>query len=101
KSSALTHFNEVIKEKNPKYIADALIFASGIEFDNKSYETAYDMYAHLNDVAGTTANRNTAQLGMLRTSYLLGEDQKVISSANKLLENSNLSADVEMEARFH
>lgn len=101
KSSALTHFNEVIKEKNPKYIADALIFASGIEFDNKNYETAYDMYAHLNDVAGTTANRNTAQLGMLRTSYLLGEDQKVISSANKLLENSNLSADVEMEARFH
>ena len=101
KSVALPHFKEVIESKNPKYIADALIFASGIEFDNKNYETAYEMYSHLNEVASTTGNRNTAQLGMLRTSYLMDEDARVIASADKLLAGGNLSADVELEARFY
>lgn len=101
KATALIHFKEVINSKNPKYMADALIFASGIEFDNQNYSTAYDMYAQLNDVATTTAHRNTAQLGMLRTSYLMNEDARVISSADKLLAGSNLSADVELEARFY
>lgn len=101
KATALTHFKEVIASKNPKYIDDALIFASGIEFDNENYAAAYDMYLQLNNVTSNTGNRNTAQLGMLRTSYLMDEDTRVIESANKLLAGSKLSADVELEARFY
>lgn len=101
KASALTHFNEVIAAKNPKYIADALIFASGIEYDNGNYKTAYEMYEHLDQVSTSAGNKNTAQLGMLRTSYLMNEDKHVIAAATKLLENKNISADVAMEARFY
>lgn len=101
KTTALTHFNEVIASNNPKYIDDALIFASGIEYDNKDYKVAYGMYEKLNQVTTNTANRHTAQLGMLRTSYLMKEDNHVIASANKLLENKNISADVAAEARFY
>lgn len=101
KPSALSHFKEVIAAKNPKYIDDALIFASGIEYDNENYKQAYQMYEQLNQVTTNAGNRNTAQLGMLRTSYLMKEDNHVIASANKLLENKNISADVAMEARFY
>lgn len=101
KATALTHFKEVIAAKNPKYIDDALIFASGIEYDNENYKAAYEMYEHLNQVTTNAGNRNTAQLGLLRTSYIMKEDNHVISSANKLLENKNISADVAMEARFY
>lgn len=101
KATALTHFNHVIDAKNPKYIDDALIFASGIEYDNGNYKTAYSMYEQLGQVTTNAGNRNTAQLGMLRTSYLMNEDNHVIASANKLLENQNISADVALEARFY
>ncbi len=101
KATALTHFSEVIAAKNPKYIADALIFASGIEYDNGNYKEAYAMYEHLDQVSTSAGNKNTAQLGMLRTSYLMNEDKHVISAATKLLENKNISADVAMEARFY
>ena len=101
KATAINQLKEVIAAKNPKYIDNALIFASGIEYDNENYKAAYEMYEHLNQVTTNAGNRNTAQLGLLRTSYIMKEDNHVISSANKLLENKNISADVAMEARFY
>lgn len=99
--SALDHFKAVINSNNPKYIDDALILASGIEFDNKNYESAYEAYEHLNQVAANNDNRNIAQLGMLRCAYLMKKDNDVIAAANRLLDAKNATADVETEARFY
>lgn len=101
KAQALTHFKEVIASNNPKYLDDALIFASGIEYDNENYQAAYELYEHLNQATSNTGNRYTAQLGMLRSSYLMKKDDNVIEAASKLLENGNLSADVSQEAHFY
>lgn len=101
KASALIHFKEVIKTNHPKYIDDALILASGIEYDNGNYQVAYDLYEHLNQVTSSTGNKYTAQLGMLRSSYLMKDDKNVIESANKLLAGTNLSAEVSQEAHFY
>lgn len=101
KAAALTHFNEVIKSNNPKYIDNALIFASGIEFDNKNYQVAYNHYRQLEQVASNTDNRNVAQLGMLRSAYLMQKDDEVITAANRILQNANLSEAVANEARYY
>lgn len=101
KEIALSHFKAVVAANNPKYIDDALILASGIEYDNQNYQAAYDLYEHLNQVTSNTGNRYTAQLGMLRSSYLMKDDKAVIEAASKLLQGSNLSAEVSEEAHFY
>jgi len=99
--SALRNFKEVINSNNPKYIDDALIHASGIEFDRKNYEAAYAAYEHLNMTASNTENRNVARLGMLRCAYLMKKDNEVVTAADKLLEDTKISSDVAKEARFY
>ncbi|EGK03051.1 tetratricopeptide repeat protein [Dysgonomonas gadei] len=99
-TSALGNFKEVINSNNPKYIDDALIYASGIEFDRKNYEAAYGAYEHLNMVASKSENKDVAQLGMLRCAYLMKKDQDVVAAADKLLQNK-ASGSVANEARFY
>lgn len=100
-NTALSNFNDVIKSNNPKYIADALIYASGIEFDRKNYDAAYTAYEHLNQVASTTENKDIAQLGMLRCAYLTKKDNEVVAAANKILQGTKVAPAVANEARFY
>ncbi|MDR1884144.1 MAG: tetratricopeptide repeat protein [Prevotella sp.] len=99
-TSALTHFKEVINSNNPKYMDDALIYASGIEFDRKNYELAYGAYEHLNMATSKSENRDIAQLGMLRCAYLMKKDNEVVAAADKLLQ-AKASGNVANEARFY
>ncbi|NDV68777.1 tetratricopeptide repeat protein [Dysgonomonas sp. 25] len=99
--TALPYFREAIKANNPKYMDDALIYASGIEFDNKDYDAAYSTYEHLSQAGTTADNRGIGQLGMLRCAYLTNKDQEVIDAADKVLANSKLSASITNEARFY
>lgn len=100
-SSALEHFKVVINSNNPKFLDNALIYASGIEYDNANYDAAYGAYEHLNIVASTSENKNIAQLGMLRSAYLMNKDTEVVSAAKSILDNAKTSPDVANEARFY
>lgn len=99
--TALENFKAVINSNNPKYISDALVLASGIEFDRKNYDGAYAAYEHLGLIASNTENKNIAELGMLRCAYLLKKDNDVIAAANKILKSSKVSTAVANEARFY
>ncbi len=99
--TALTEFNEVIKSNNRKYIDDALIYVSGIHFDRKNYQAAYDAYENLNNTAATGDNKNIAQLGMLRSAYLMNKDNEVINAANELLKNQKNSPEIVTEATYY
>lgn len=99
--AALNHFKEVINSNNPKYIDNALIYASGIEYDNGNYASAYGAYEHLNLVSSSADNKHIAQLGMLRCAFLMKKDSEVVSAADKLLANTKVSAEVANEAEFY
>lgn len=101
KATALTHFNQAIKLNNSKHLDDALIYASGIEFDNKNYDVAYSFYKHLGEATNNSGNRSIADLGMLRCAYLTHRDNEVISSAQQILSENKVSAAVANEARFY
>jgi TolA-binding protein len=100
-NTALENFKAVINSNNPKYIDNALVLASGIEFDLKNYDAAYAAYEHLGLVASNTENKNIAELGMLRCAYLLKKDSEVVAAANKILKGSKVSASVANEAKFY
>ena len=99
--AALENFKAVINSNNPKYIDNALVLASGIEFDRKNYDAAYAAYEHLGLVASNTENKNIAELGMLRCAYLLKKDNEVVAAANKILKSTKVSAAVANEAKFY
>ncbi|MFR9166062.1 MAG: tetratricopeptide repeat protein [Dysgonomonas sp.] len=101
KNTALREFNYVVSANNRKYINDALIYVSGIEFDRKNYQAAYDTYKKLDAVASTTDNKNVAQLGMLRSAYLMQNNNEVIEAATLLLGGSKVSPEVVNEARYY
>lgn len=98
--TALNEFNQVIKLNNRKYKDDALIYVSGIYFDKKDYESAYEAYSQLNNSATSSDNKNVAQLGMLRSASLLNKDKEVVSAATALLTNTKLSPEISTEARY-
>ena len=99
--AALENFKAVINSNNPKYIDNALVLASGIEFDRKNYDAAYAAYEHLGLVASNAENKNIAELGMLRCAYLLKKDNEVVAAANKILKSTKVSAAVANEAKFY
>jgi TolA-binding protein len=101
KKAALEYFKEVISFSNPKYMDDALLRASEIEYDNKDYESAYNTYQKLSQAASSSDNKNVGQLGMLRSAYLMQKDNEVVAAASKLLENTKTSPDIANEARFY
>ncbi|MFV0539376.1 MAG: tetratricopeptide repeat protein [Dysgonomonas sp.] len=100
-NTALENFKAVINSNNPKYIDNALVLASGIEFDRKNYDAAYAAYEHLGLVASNTENKNIAELGMLRCAYLLKKDNEVVAAANKILKGAKVSTTVSNEAKFY
>jgi len=99
-NAALGEFNKVIKSNNRKYMDDALIYVSGIYFDRKDYDGAYEAYSLLNNSATTSDNKNVAQLGMLRSASQMNKDKEVVSAATALLTNSKLSPEIATEARY-
>lgn len=100
-STALSRFNSAIEANNPKYLDDALIYASGIEFDKKNYEDAYKLYEHLNEASKNIENKGIAQLGMMRCAYLTHKDNEVVEAANNVIANTKNSVNVRNEARFY
>ncbi|MDR2955404.1 MAG: tetratricopeptide repeat protein [Prevotella sp.] len=98
---ALEHLKMVVNSNNRKYMNEALIIVSGIEFDKKNYEAAYAAYDHLSMVASTKENKDIGRLGMLRSAYLMKKDNEVVSAADNLLNEANLSGEVKNEARFY
>lgn len=99
--TALNNFKEVINSNNPKYMDNALIIASGIEFDRKNYDAAYAAYEHLSLIASNSENKDIAELGMLRCAYLMKKDNEVIAAANKILKGAKVTPAVANEAKFY
>lgn len=102
KDDAYIHFTEVINANNVKLTDDALIFVSGIDFDRKNYAQAYQRYKQLYQTSSNSKNKEVAQLGMLRTAFLLGNNQDVITSASSMIpKNGNNNSETIKEARFY
>lgn len=99
--AALEYFHEVINLNSSKYMEEALLRSSEIEFGNKDYQTAYNTYEKLAQVANNSDNKNIGYLGALRSAYLMQRDNEVVTAATKLLDNAKTSPDVVSEARFY
>jgi TolA-binding protein len=97
---ALSHFRNVIDANNGKFLDNALIYAAQTEFKNGNYRQALADYSRLANAAGNAANKQTGQLGVVRTQTQLGAYHEAARAATELLANNNLSPETVTEARY-
>lgn len=100
KQQALTHFRRVIDASSPKFLDNALIYASQTEYANGNFRQALADYSRLASAARNAANKQVGQLGVARSQSKLGGYHEAARAATELLSNSNLSPEIVTEARF-
>ena len=100
-NTALKEFNSTINSPSTRNRNKALIYAASIEMDNGNIQNAYNNYKKLQQTATSAEDRNTAQLGILRSANALNNSQEVISVANQLIGNEKTSPEIRNEAYLY
>ncbi len=98
KEEALKQFTQILSNPNSSYLEKSALKASQISFELKEYKTALHYFKMLQNSAQTTANKNIAQLGILRCSHFMGNKEEVKSIAEIILNNPNATDDMQAEA---
>lgn len=97
---AMIHFRRVVESGNAKFLDNALIYTSEIEYKNGNYRQALADYSRLASSARNATNQQIGQMGMVRTHAQLGNHHEAIRAANSLLTNRNLAPETVIQARF-
>ena len=97
---ALSHFRKVIEASNGKYLDYALLYTARVEYKNGNYRQALADYSRLASSARNTVNKQTGQLGVVRTQTALGGNHEAARAATELLAGNNLSPETVTEARY-
>ncbi len=95
---ALEGYRYVIERPRSKFLENALLRASGIEYMMGRYEPALAFYQQLEDVAEFRNNLLVARKGIMRSFYALERHREAIEAAGTVLRTDRLSQDEEQEA---
>lgn len=100
-TDALELINEVEESNDDaSFMEDALAIKATILINQGKNKEALETYEKLADKATTSDNLITAQLGIVRVSAQLNNNNTVIETANQLLKNGGLTAEEEKEVIF-
>lgn len=97
---ALSHFRKVIDAGNVKFLDNALIYTSQVEYKNGNFRQALADYSRLANSARNTTNQQLGQMGVIRTQSQLGNHHEAARAATDLLAKSGLSSETVIEARY-
>jgi TolA-binding protein len=97
---ALKLYTSVAGEPNNQFTERSLIAAGSIYFTKEDYKSSFDYYVRLEKTATTSENKVTAFRGQLRSAYQLGDAQKTIAAADKIIGGINIPEELLREAVF-
>ncbi|MEA1886348.1 MAG: tetratricopeptide repeat protein [Bacteroidota bacterium] len=97
---ALKYYSEVAETPNNPFLEKTYQSLSGIYYLKEIYDSAYYYYAELEKVAELPENELRAKVGMMRSAYNMGDAQKTLSSAQRLLESDMITEELAREASF-
>lgn len=100
-NQALTYYQKSL-ESNPdsEYAESALTRCSSILYEKQDYAQAVKEYAHLEAIASTPDTRQSARMGIMRCYLQLQQYNEAAETANRLLNNSNLSPEIKQEVLY-
>lgn len=88
---------------NP-YMEEACMRVAELSYDAADYATALDYFYRMLSLASSAENTDIARLGILRTSYFLGQHRATIDIATQILDDyaaNSEKADVIAEAMYN
>lgn len=97
---AMPYFQEVIKQTGHRFMPEALAVLAEHNYNQKEYAQALDYYQRLNTLSSDRNTRISSGTGILRALYALKRNEKIPAAADKLLQEENLSPDLQREALF-
>ncbi len=100
-TEALPHYDFVARQAKSQYTETSLLRAAQISFNEKKYTESNNYFDQLAKKAESNSNLQQANLGLLRTHFLLGEYEKTILAANKVLAFEKITAQETEEASYY
>lgn len=97
---ALKYYAEVSETPNNPFLEKTYQSLSGIYYLKEAYDSAFYYFDELEKVAELPENEYRALVGKLRSAYNMGDAQKTISSAQRLLDSDMVTVELAREARF-
>lgn len=97
----LPHAEALLSYPTNDYTEDVLLMRANILFNQKAYAEALADYQRLQSIATSASGRQTAALGMLRSSVLLADANQTIAAANLLLSEAKIDPEVQTEALYY
>ena len=99
--AAIDQYSALADMAGNPYMEEACMRVAELSFDKGEYHTAQYYFQRMQEIASTSAMRTTAQLGVLRCSQLLANNEATIEAANQLLEEQGLAEDIRQEALYY
>ena len=97
---ALELYLRVVSVGNNQFMEQSLLGAASITYGKADYRKAWELYERLSREASNPENRMYAFLGMMRSASALEDDERVITSAEMVLESEKLTEELAREATF-
>ena len=93
-------FALVLNSGDTKFREESLARKSEIEYLENDYSSAIISFRELQNVAESRENREAAKLGIMRCAQFTGNEPEALEAADELLKSTNLSPEIEAEARY-
>jgi len=101
KEEALEHLDTVANKDGNKYQLEAAELTAETYFADKDFSKALSGFSKLEKLSSDQKSRISARLGKIRCQYLLKQNKEVLATANLLIKEQNLSADILRETRYY
>lgn len=98
---AKQEYQEILNAGNNQFTEEAIARMAEMEYNDRNYQAAMNLYERLLGIANTKVNQNVASLGLLRSATQMSSYTKMITSANTLLKDESLEPGVATEARYY
>lgn len=99
--SAVTHLEKVLEYPDNKYSEEAMLMSAEIAYTAKDFAKAVRIYKQLKEKTASQERRQLAKAGLLRSVYMLGDDEEMILAATDLLAEAKLTPELSNEAHYY
>lgn len=100
KTQALDEFEKLTQLDGNPYLTEALSRAAELAYADKQTADALNYFTQLYEKADNKHIKRDALFGMMRCYYLQNDNDKVITTADKIMDDNTSSATVVREARY-
>jgi TolA-binding protein len=99
-AEAEKYYTDIIARPNSEFTEQALLSLADIQITREDYEAAYGNFVRLESVATKDETRMSAIRGQLRSASELGDANKTIEAATKVLAAVNVPEELQRQATF-